>query len=163
MAPIDPHDADNSLEDCTRQLNQFVRTNLLLLPNSFHVKGDDKYTRSVECIVYMITNGRFPAIHEMTTDEYGLRSMSDFDPADLRMSSRQWELQGLVPSGKALDHASMYGTDLSDEENAENMYQMFVNLPAEVITQGVSMIHAKFSNFFAQNTSMANQLNKVDL
>ncbi len=42
----------------------------------------------------------------------------------------------------------MYGTDLSDEENAENMYQMFVNLPAEVITQGVSMIHADFSKFF---------------
>jgi hypothetical protein len=41
-----------------------------------------------------------------------------------------WELQGLVPSGKALDHVSMYGTDLSDEENADNMYQMFVNLPA---------------------------------
>ncbi len=41
----------------------------------------------------------------------------------------------------------MYGTDLSDEENAETMYQMFVNLPAEVITQG-SMIHAEFSKFF---------------
>jgi hypothetical protein len=27
-----------------------------------------------------------------------------------------------MPSGKALDHVSMYGTDLSDEENAENMY-----------------------------------------
>ncbi len=83
----------------------------------------------------MITNGRFPSTHEMTTDEYGLRSISDIDPVDLKMSSRQWELQGLVPSGKALHHVSMYGTDLSDEENAENMYQMFVNLPAEVITQ----------------------------
>ena len=28
------------------------------------------------------------------------------------------------------------------------MYQMFVNLPAEVITQGVSMIHAEFTKFF---------------
>ncbi len=95
----------------------------------------------------MITNGRIPTIHEMTTDEYGLRSMSDIDLVDLRMSSRQWELQGLVPSGKALDHVSMYGTDLSDEENTENMYRMFVNLPAEVITQGVSMIHGSFSKF----------------
>jgi hypothetical protein len=42
----------------------------------------------------------------------------------------------------------MYGTDLSDEEHAENMNQMFVNLPAEVITQGVSMIHADFTKFF---------------
>jgi hypothetical protein len=41
----------------------------------------------------MITNGRFPATHEMTTDEYGLRSMSDIDPVDLRMSPRQWDLQ----------------------------------------------------------------------
>ena len=54
----------------------------------------------------------------------------------------------LVSSGKALDHMSMYGTDLSDEDYAENMYQMFVNLPAEVITQGVSMIHAEFTKFF---------------
>ena len=64
--------------------------------------------------------------------------MSDIDPVDLRMSSRQWELQGLVPSGKALDHVSMYGTDLSGDENTENMYQMFeffVTLPAEVTTQ----------------------------
>ncbi len=74
--------------------------------------------------------------------------MSDIDPVDLRMSSKQWELQGLAPSGRALDHVSMYGTDLSDEENAENMYQMFLNLPAEVITQGVSMIHVEFSKFF---------------
>ncbi len=57
--------------------------------NSFHVKGDGKYTRSVECIVFMITNGGFPATHEMTMDEYGLRSMSDIDPVDLRMSSGQ--------------------------------------------------------------------------
>ncbi len=91
MAPIDPQDADNSLEDCLRQLDQFVSN-----ANNFHVKGDDKYTRSVECIVFMIANGRFPAIHEMTTDEYGLRSMSDIDSADLRKSSRQCELQGLV-------------------------------------------------------------------
>jgi hypothetical protein len=42
----------------------------------------------------------------------------------------------------------MYGTDLSDEENAENMYQMFVNLPAEVITKGVSKMHKELSKFF---------------
>ncbi len=53
-----------------------------------------------------------------------------------------------MPSGKAFDHVSMYEADLSDEENAENIYQMFVNLPAEVITQGVSMIHVEFSKFF---------------
>ena len=64
---------------------------------------------------------RIPSIDEMTTDEYGLQSMSDIDPVDLRMSSRQWESLGLVPSGKALDHISMYGTDLSDEDHAENM------------------------------------------
>jgi hypothetical protein len=49
-----------------------------------------------------------------------------------------------VPSGKALDHVSMYGTDLSDKENTENMYRMFANLPAEVITQRVSMTHGEF-------------------
>jgi hypothetical protein len=84
----------------------------------------------------------------MTTDEYGLLSMSDIDPVHLRMPSRQWELQGLAPSSKALDHVSMYGTDLSDEENAENIFQMFVNIPTEAITQEVSRIHEGFSKFF---------------
>ncbi len=65
MALIDPQDIDNSLEDCARQLDQFVST-----ANSFHVKDDDRYTISVECIVFMNTNGRFSATHEMTTDEY---------------------------------------------------------------------------------------------
>ncbi len=88
MAPIDPQDAENSLEDCARQLDQFVRT-----ANFFHVKGDDEYTRSVECVVFMITNGRIPTIDEMTTDEYGSRSMSDIDLVDLRMSSKERELQ----------------------------------------------------------------------
>ncbi len=53
-----------------------------------------------------------------------------------------------MPSGKRLDHVSMYGTDLSDEENAENMFQMFMNLPAEVIIQRTSKIHDEFSKFF---------------
>ncbi len=74
--------------------------------NYFHIIGNDKPTRSAECVVFMIINGRIPTIDEMTTDE--------FDLVDLRMSSRlgQWELQGRVPSGKALDHVPMYGTDL---------------------------------------------------
>jgi hypothetical protein len=143
MAPIDPQDAENSLEDCARQLEQFVWT-----ANFFHVKADYRYTRSVECVVFMITGGRIPTIDEMTTDEYGLWSMSDIDPVDFRMSSRQWELQGLTPSGEGLDHVSMCGTHHSDEENAENMSRMFLNLSAEVITQGVSMIHGEFSKFF---------------
>jgi hypothetical protein len=107
MAPIDPQDAEHFLEDCARQLDQFVRT-----ANFFHVKADDKYTKSVECVVFMITGGRIPTIDEMPTDEYGLRSMSDIDAVDLRMSSRQWELQGLTPSGKALDHVSMHCMEL---------------------------------------------------
>ncbi len=115
----------------------------------------------------MITGGRIPTIDEMTTDEYGLLSLTDIDPMDLRMSARQWKLPGLMPSGKALDHVSMYGTELSDQKNAENMYQndqMFVNLPAEVITKGVSKLHMKnFPNSFAQNTSMMNQITQVGL
>ncbi len=91
MNLIDPQDSDTSLEDCSRQLDQFVSN-----ANNFHVKGDDNYTRSVECIVFMITHGRFPELHEMTTDEYGLRSMSELDPSELGMSTRQWEALGLV-------------------------------------------------------------------
>ncbi len=47
--------------------------------NSFHVnaESDEKYTRSVECVVFMITGGRIPTIDEMTTDDFGMLSMTD--------------------------------------------------------------------------------------
>jgi hypothetical protein len=61
--------------------------------------------------------------------------MQDIDPVDLRMSSEMWEKRGLVPIGKFIERPSLYGTDLSDDENAESIMKMFVNLPAEVITQ----------------------------
>jgi hypothetical protein len=60
-------------------------------------------------------------ISSITTDEYGLRSIKDIDPVGLRMSSKMWEKRGLVPMGKMIEHASLYGTDLSDGENAESM------------------------------------------
>jgi hypothetical protein len=74
---------ENSLEDCTSHQDTFLRTAI-----TFHVRGDNKYTRSVECIVFMVTGGRIPSIREMTTDEYGLRSMENIDQVDLRMSSK---------------------------------------------------------------------------
>jgi hypothetical protein len=64
MGPIDPKDVENPSEDCARHQNQFMRT-----ASSFRVKADDKYTRSVECVVFMITGGRIPSTDEMTTDE----------------------------------------------------------------------------------------------
>ncbi len=50
MLQIDPCNAENSLKDMARQQDKFLRT-----ANSFHVKGNDKYARSVQCIVFMIT------------------------------------------------------------------------------------------------------------
>jgi hypothetical protein len=64
------------------------------------------------------------------------------------MLSKAWEEKGLLQSGKTIEHASMYGTDLSKAKNAESMTRMFVGLPAEVITQGLSKIHEKLSKFF---------------
>ncbi len=49
--------------------------------------------------------------------------------------------------GKSIEHKSIYGFDLSDDENSEAMMKMLANLQAEVITQGVSMIHAEFAKF----------------
>jgi hypothetical protein len=63
------------------------------------------------------------------------------------MSSTMWEKRGLVPIGKTIEHAAFYGTDLSDDENAESMMKMFVGLPAEVITQGVLTMQEEFSKF----------------
>jgi hypothetical protein len=78
MQQFDPCDVKNSLEDRSRQQDKFLRT-----ANAFYVRGEDKYTRSVQYIVFMITGGRTPSIREMTTDEYGLRSMEDIDLVDL--------------------------------------------------------------------------------
>jgi hypothetical protein len=80
----------------------------------------------------MITGGRIPSIKEMKADENEWRSMEK-----IKMSFKMWEKKGLVPIGKAIEHTSIYGTDLSDDENAESILKMFVGLPAEVITQGV--------------------------
>jgi hypothetical protein len=85
MQQIHPSDAEISLEDMARQQDNFFRT-----ANSFHVKGDDKYTRTVQCIVFMITGGRLSSIKEMFKDEFGFRSMGNIDPEDLRMSSKMW-------------------------------------------------------------------------
>ncbi len=61
----------------------------------------------------MITGGRIVSIREMITDEFGLRSMGDIDPRDLRMSFKMWEKRGLVPMGKSIEYTS---TDLSHDE-----------------------------------------------
>ncbi len=45
--------------------------------------------------------------------------------------------------GKTIEFTSVYGTDFFDDENAESMLRMFVGQPAEVITQGISKIHAE--------------------
>jgi hypothetical protein len=56
-----------------------------------------------------------------------------------------------VSLGRFIEHASIHGTELSYDENAEAMMKTFVNLPAEVITQAVSRIHEEFSKCFRAN------------
>jgi hypothetical protein len=83
MQQIDPCDVENSSEDMARQQDKSLRT-----ANSFHEKNDDKYTMSLQSLVFLNTGGRIPLIREMTTDEFGLRSVQDIDLRDLRMSSK---------------------------------------------------------------------------
>jgi hypothetical protein len=59
---------------------------------------------------------------EMTTNEYGLKSMEDINLGDLRMSSKMLEKWGPVPMGKTIEY-------------------MFVGLLAKVFTQGVLKRH----------------------
>jgi hypothetical protein len=54
--------------------------------------------------------------------------MNDIGPEDLRMSSKMCEKRGLVSMGKTIEHTSLYGTDLSDDENGESMMKRFLNL-----------------------------------
>ncbi len=58
-------------------------------------------------IIFMITGGRIPSIKikEMTTDEYGLRSISDIESRDLILSSKMWEKTGLLSIGRFDEHA----------------------------------------------------------
>jgi hypothetical protein len=53
-----------------------------------------------------------------------------------------------VPTDKTIEYTSLYRTDFSDEANAESMLNMFVGLPAEVITQDVYKIHEELSKVF---------------
>ncbi len=55
----------------------------------------------------MITGGIITSNREMTTDEFGFKSMEDIDPVDLGMSSKMWEKRELVPMGKFIEHTSM--------------------------------------------------------
>jgi hypothetical protein len=112
------------------------------------MRGDDKFTRSVHCIIFIITGGRIPSIKEMTTDESGLRSTSNNDPKDVIMSSKMWEKHRIVSMGRFIEHTSIYGTNVSDDENAESMMKTFVNLSAEVMTQGVLRIHEEIAKCF---------------
>jgi hypothetical protein len=50
----------------------------------------------------MITGGRIPLIREMAKVEYGMKSMEDIDPMDLRLSSKLWEKRVLVLMGKMI-------------------------------------------------------------
>ncbi len=59
MQQIDPCYAENSLEYMSGQQDNFLRT-----ANLSHVTGDDEYTISVQCIVFMITGGRISSIKE---------------------------------------------------------------------------------------------------
>ncbi len=92
MQPIDPCDAEHSLEDMARQQDNFLRTS-----NAFpsHVKVDDSTqghkVRAVYRFMITVTGGRIPWIKEMTQGDFGLRSMEDIDPRDLRMASKMWE------------------------------------------------------------------------
>jgi hypothetical protein len=47
-------------------------------------------------MVFMITGGRISSIGEMTTDNFGLISMENIGPMDLRMSLMAWEKKGLL-------------------------------------------------------------------
>ncbi len=47
--------------------------------------------------------------------------------------------------GRFIEHTTINGTDLSDDENAEGMMKTFMNLPVEVVSQAVSKKHEEFS------------------
>jgi hypothetical protein len=99
MQQIDPCDSEVSLEEMARQQEKVLRT-----ANAIHVGDNDRFKRSVHCIVFMITGGRIPSIKEMTMDEYGLKSTSDIDPKDLILSSKMCEKKGLVSMGRFIEH-----------------------------------------------------------
>jgi hypothetical protein len=102
----------------------------------------------------MITGGRIPLIREMNTDEFGLRSMQNIDPVDLRMWSEMWDKRGLVPMDKFIERYFNIWNWYFRRWNAESMIKMLVNLPAEVITQGLLKVQKNSPSSFTLNTLM---------
>ena len=80
----------------------------------------EKREVNVAPLIYVVETSRIPGIEELSMDESGNRITSDQDPGpeNLGLSTLKWEEMGLQSMGQYMDNVSMFGADLSENEQA---------------------------------------------
>ena len=72
MAPIDPCNVNESLEEVFKLMMEFKDES-----NGTFVRDDDKMTRNGASIWHMMTCGKIPKLVDMEVDEFGMKSISN--------------------------------------------------------------------------------------
>ena len=144
MAPIDPCNVNDSLEEVFKLVMEFKDES-----NGTFVKEDEKMTRNGAPIWHMMTCREIPKLVDMEVDEFGMKSISNMSPDQLIISSEHWKTSFNLPSfGVILDNASLFGADLSSSETAAAMKAAFIAFPMAALQQTVSEIHKKAKDKF---------------
>ena len=86
QAHLDPSDTRIPIEVLVRKVD-----NIRGAINGIHVQDQKKMSYPVNCIWHMLEAGRLPSIDELTCDDYGTTIISELDPENLVMSSKDWE------------------------------------------------------------------------
>ena len=104
MAPIDPCDVDQSLEEIFQLQIEYKDES-----TEVFVKSDDKVTYSGAPIYHMIIGGMITKIHEQSIDENGLKTISNLLIDDLLMSSETWRKEfNLQSFGEIISNSSLH-------------------------------------------------------
>jgi hypothetical protein len=144
MAPIDPCDVDQSLEEIFRLQLEFKDES-----TEVFVKSDDKVTYSGAPIYHMLIGGRIPKFHEQSIDENGLKTISNLSIDDLLMSSETWRKDFNLPSfGEILSNTSLTGADLESDDQAAALKQAFINFPNGALQMAIAELFKKCKEKF---------------
>jgi hypothetical protein len=68
-------------------------------------------------------------------DGFGNHILSDQDPNNFILSTEAWGKMSLQSMGQYVDNVSMFGADLSDDEQAAKYRKSFVEYPLETLSK----------------------------
>ena len=130
MEPIDPASTKTSLETILTYLELAIEK-----CSTVQTRDDDKYTWTTDAVIAMIIGGKFPVLVQMAINDRGESTAQARDPAELIMSSIDWQRLGLPPMGKDYKNVSLRGEDLSWNQHATKARQVFLEMPREVLNK----------------------------